>query len=52
MTEQTNSNAASLVDDKRVIEIVEALRTIEDLDGLGEAEFVWLASHGTGEVSS
>ena len=47
MTEQTNSNAASLVDDKRVIEIVEALRTIEDLDGLGEAEFVWLASHGT-----
>ena len=47
MTEQINSNAAFLLDDKRVIEIVEALRTIEDLEGLTEDEFVWLASHGT-----
>ena len=37
----------SLIDDERIGEIVAALRTIEDLKGLTEEEFTWLATHGT-----
>jgi len=32
---------------KRIADIVEALSTIEDLKGLSEEEFTWLATHGT-----
>lgn len=32
---------------KRITEIVAALRTIDDLNGLSEEEFIWLATHGT-----
>jgi signal transduction histidine kinase len=37
----------SRIDDERIGEIVAALRTIEDLKGLTEEEFSWLAIHGT-----
>lgn len=47
MMEQMNSKVEYLVDDKRITEIVAALRTIEDLNGLTEDEFTWLAAHGT-----
>jgi signal transduction histidine kinase len=47
MAEQMNLKVESLLDDKRVTEIVAALSTIEDLRGLTEEEFVWLATHGT-----
>ena len=47
MTEQMNSKAEYLVDNNRIREIVAALRTIEDLKGLTEEEFTWLAVHGT-----
>ena len=46
MTEQMNPKAEYLIDDKRIREIVAALRTIEDLKGLTEEEFAWLAIHG------
>jgi signal transduction histidine kinase len=36
-----------LVDNRRITEIVTALRTIKDLKGLTEDEFAWLATHGT-----
>jgi signal transduction histidine kinase len=36
-----------LLGDKRIAEIVAALSTIEDLKGLTEEEFAWLATHGT-----
>lgn len=42
--EQMNPNY--LVDDKRITEIIEALSTIEDLKGLTQEEFTWLAIHG------
>lgn len=42
-----NSKVEYPVDDKRAIEIVAALRTIEDLKDLTEEEFIWLATHGT-----
>jgi hypothetical protein len=32
---------------KRITEIVAAVRAIEDLKGLTEEEFTWLATHGT-----
>lgn len=47
MKEQMNSKVEYLVDDKRIAEIVAALCTIEDLKGLTEEEFTWLATHGT-----
>jgi signal transduction histidine kinase len=47
MTEQMNSKVEYIIDDKRIPEIVAALRTIEDLNGLAEEEFTWLATHGT-----
>ena len=47
MSEQMNPKVKYLVDDKRIKEIVSALRTIEDLKGLTEEEFTWLAIHGT-----
>jgi hypothetical protein len=47
MTEQMNPKVEYLVDDKRITEIVAALSTIEDLKGLTEKEFTWLATHGT-----
>ena len=42
-----NSKVEYMVDDKRVREIVSALCTIEDLKGLTEEEFAWLATRGT-----
>ncbi|MGC1870776.1 MAG: ATP-binding protein [Acidobacteriaceae bacterium] len=51
MTEQVNPNVEYLVDDKRITEIVAALRTIEDLQGLTEDEFAWLATRGTEKFS-
>jgi signal transduction histidine kinase len=47
MAEQMNPKAEYLVDDQRITEIVAALRTIEDLKGLTEAELAWLAARGT-----
>src|SRR5580698_5969209 len=47
MAEQMNRKVEYLVDDKHIPEIVAALRTIEDLKGLSEEEFSWLAAHGT-----
>ena len=41
-----------LVDEKCIPEIVAALRTIEDLKGLSEEEFTWLAAHGTERFGS
>jgi len=35
------------VEPKRITEIVAALRTIEDLKGLTEEDFTWLATYGT-----
>jgi signal transduction histidine kinase len=46
MTEQMNPKVEYLIDDNRIREIVAALRTIEDLKGLTEEEFTWLAIHG------
>jgi len=44
---QMNSNVEYLVGDKRMIEVVAALRTIEELEGLTDDEFIWLATQGT-----
>jgi len=47
MKEETSPKIEDMVDDKSIREIVSALRTIEDLKGLSEEEFTWLATHGT-----
>jgi CRP-like cAMP-binding protein len=47
MVEQMNPKGDYMFVDKRLGEIVSALRTIEDLKGLAEEEFTWLAIHGT-----
>ena len=47
MAGQMNSNVEYLVGDKRMIEVVAALRTIEELEGLTDDEFIWLATQGT-----
>src|SRR5277367_5874699 len=47
MAEQMNPKVEYSVEDKRIAEIVAALSTIEDLNGLTEEEFTWLATHGT-----
>jgi signal transduction histidine kinase len=47
MAEQMNRKVEYLVNDEHIPEIVAALRTIEDLKGLSEEEFTWLATHGT-----
>ncbi|WP_263357038.1 sensor histidine kinase [Acidicapsa ligni] len=47
MMEQMHWKVESMFLEKRVGEIVSALRTIEDLKGLTEEEFTWLAIHGT-----
>jgi signal transduction histidine kinase len=46
MTEQLTSDALTPPNEARTAEIISALRTIEDLNGLGEKEFIWLATHG------
>jgi CRP-like cAMP-binding protein len=46
MSEQMNPKAEYPIDDKRIKEVVSALRTIEDPKGLTEDEFNWLAIHG------
>ena len=46
MTEQMNPKTEHRIDDKRITEIIAALCTIEDLNGLAEEEFTWLAIHG------
>ena len=52
MTEQMNRKIEYLVDEKRIPEIVAALRTIDDLMGLTEEEFTWLAAYGTKSVDN
>jgi signal transduction histidine kinase len=47
MTEQMNPKTEYPVDDKRITAIIAALCTIEDLKGLAEEEFTWLAIHGS-----
>jgi signal transduction histidine kinase len=47
MAESINPKVEYPVDNKRIPEIVEALSTIEDLKGLTDEEFDWLATHGT-----
>jgi hypothetical protein len=46
MTEQMNPKTEHRINDKRLTEIIAALCTIEDLKGLAEEEFTWLAIHG------
>ncbi len=52
MAEQMNPKTEYLVDSQRLTEIVAALRTIEDLNGLTEEEFSWLAAHGKERFSN
>jgi signal transduction histidine kinase len=47
MAEQMSPTVEYVVDDQRITAIVAALRTIENLNGLTDEEFTWLASHGT-----
>jgi signal transduction histidine kinase len=47
-----NPKTEYLVDSQRLTEIVAALRTIEDLNGLTEEEFSWLAAHGKERFSN
>ncbi len=47
MTEQMTFDAGTPPNDVREAEIVSALRTIEDLNGLSDEEFAWIAKHGT-----
>jgi signal transduction histidine kinase len=47
MAEQMNSKVECLADNKRITEIIAALRNIEDLKGLTEEEFTWIAIRGT-----
>jgi len=44
---QESCESVRRIEPKRITEIVAALRTIEDLKGLTEEEFTWLATHGT-----
>jgi signal transduction histidine kinase len=46
MTEQLTSDALTPPNEARTAEIISALRTIEDLNGLSEKEFAWIATHG------
>jgi signal transduction histidine kinase len=52
MAEQINPRVEDRAKDERIAEIVEALRTIEDLEGLTEGEFTWLAAHGTERLAN
>jgi signal transduction histidine kinase len=47
MAEQMTFDAGNQPDDDRETEIISALRTIEDLKGLSDEEFAWIAKHGT-----
>jgi signal transduction histidine kinase len=47
MAEQMSPAIEYAVDDQRITAIVAALRTIENLNGLTDEEFTWLATHGT-----
>jgi signal transduction histidine kinase len=47
MTEEMSPKIKDMLDDERISEIVSALHTIEDLRGLSDEEFTWLAIHGT-----
>jgi signal transduction histidine kinase len=47
MTEEMSPKIKDMLDDERISEIVSALHTIEDLRGLSNEEFTWLAIHGT-----
>ena len=45
-------DAGTLLSDVREAEIISALRTIEDLKGLSDEEFAWIAKHGTERFGS
>ena len=47
-----NSKVEYMVDNKRITEIITALCTIEELKGLTEEEFIWLAARGTERFGS